>query len=191
MLKKLLAFSLVATVALSPSLVSGAGNDELYRPAKLPEFESAKTLAEIPVTPVKITWIPEGSPQDQTLKTMEAAAPPQVSDPGGWQSRGKYPGQVNTGSGFTFVPAASGTNWLSGGGDFKVELTGVDGAFTAQLMEYDPDTDDKVGENIRITGNGTLLYEGISQFVDGAEAEFYLSMTQGYTSEVIYAEGFD
>lgn len=76
-----------------------------------------------------------------------------------------------------------------------LEFTGVDGAFTAQLMENDPGTgnDSRVGPELRINGNGTPLANGISGSVDGDndEAEFYVSITQGYAPETIYGEGFD
>lgn len=78
---------------------------------------------------------------------------------------------------------------------FFQQSTGVDGAFTAQLMENYPGTgnDSRVGPELRVNGNGTLLANGISGSGDGDndEAEFYVSITQGYAPETIYGEGFD
>lgn len=186
MLKQLLALSLASTVALSPSLAFGADNE------KMQEFESVETVEQLSVIPANVTFIPADSPQGEALRTI---ATPYISDPSGWDSRGKYRGTVLTGNQYSVIPAEAGVNWRSAGGNFKVDFTDVQGAFTVQLMEYDPGTgnDSIVGHELRVNGNGTLLAEGISGSVDGDndEAEFYVSITQGYAPETIYGEGFD
>lgn len=88
-------------------------------------------------------------------------------------------------------------NWASAGGNFKVEFTDIiaGNSFTVQLMEYDPDNaDDPVGNPVRIDSfNNILLAENISGFVDGSDndAEFYVEVSNAYTQDYIYAEGFD
>lgn len=120
-----------------------------------------------------------------------------ISDPDGWQSRGKYGNNVYVGTNPTYIPSGDGVNWRSGGGDFKVEFTGISSgnSFTAQLMEYDPDNaDDPVGGQVRIDAfNNVLLASGISGFVDGSdnEAEFYVKIYNAWTQDYVYAEGFD
>jgi hypothetical protein len=120
-----------------------------------------------------------------------------ISDPSGWQSRGQYGNYVYVGTNYTYIPSGSGVNWISGGGDFKVEFTGISSgnSFTAQLMEYDPDNaDDPVGSPIRIDGfNNVLLAQNITGFTDGSDgdAEFYVKIYNAWTQDYVYGEGFD
>lgn len=145
------------------------------------------------------------TPQETELITPEnrmvssqTTAPLAVSDPSGWQSRGKYGGSV-----YPYydnkqaIPGGASVNWASAGGNFKVEFTDIiaGNSFTVQLMEYDPDNaDDPVGNPVRIDSfNNILLAENISGFVDGSDndAEFYVEVSNAYTQDYIYAEGFD
>lgn len=121
-----------------------------------------------------------------------------ISDPAGWQSRGKYSNSVYVGNTPRQpIPYQTGVNWRSAGGNFKVEFTGIlsGNSFTAQLMEYDgPGDSTTVGGPIRIDGfYNTLLAENISGYVDGDnnEAEFYVLVYNAITQDTIYAEGFD
>ncbi|PLR78340.1 hypothetical protein CU633_05895 [Bacillus sp. V3-13] len=131
---------------------------------------------------------------DTSTNQMTALA---ISDPGGWQSRGKYGNYVYNYNNYTYIPAGDGVNWRSGGGDFKVEFTGITSgnSFSAQLFEYDPDNaDDPVGSAVRIDGfNNVLLAQNISGFKDGSdnEAEFYVRLSNAYTQDYVYGEGFD
>ncbi|MDE5055221.1 hypothetical protein NDK25_23690 [Niallia taxi] len=120
-----------------------------------------------------------------------------ISDPSGWQSRGKYGNNVYTSYTKRAIPSAAGVNWISAGGNFQVRFTGlsIGNSFTAQLMEYDPGQDDYVGDPVRIDEfKNVLNATGISGYVDGDsnnEAEFYVHIYNAWEDDYVYAEGFD
>mgnify|MGYP000447349242 CR=1 FL=1 len=182
----------VASLALAASLlapgVSHAEVSGVTSPEKggvaTPEVNSS-TNDPIEVENVKVT---PGSIE---------MSPFYIYDPGGWQSRGKYKGYAYTGDDtFYYTPVGSGDNWKSGGGNFKIEFTAVNNSFTVQLREYDGinNFDEIVGDPIRVTGNSTITWSGITNQVDGSddEAEFYITTYNAAPYQAsFYAEGFD
>lgn len=132
----------------------------------------------------------------QANKDSGIVVSPLISDPGGWQSRGKYHGYAYTEYGALYYTPSGSTNWKSAGGNFKIEFTNVTNSFTVQLREYDGanNADEYVGNSVRVTGNGSITWSGISSYVDGSnnEAEFYIATYNASPYQAsFYAEGFD
>lgn len=182
----------VAALLFAPN-TSHAEDGKQFIPDKGEAATANVDLSTIDSTDdVTVTVVPSST---DFQKSRFESIMPLISDPGGWQSRGKYNGLAYTGDDtFYYTPASANTNWLSGGGDFKIQFTNVNNSFTVQLREYDgaDNFDEMVGEPVRVSANSTITWSGISQYVDGAEAEFYIATYNASPYQASFtAQGFD